>query len=392
MENCEHITKGDLPDAVREEHDHCVNILMETGADVNNCDQFHMTPLMYAIGTGNIHMVNKVIEAGADVNHTVNKFGYNLIMLAARDGRSECLGALIKAGADVNKRDVENRSAIFEAIENNHNDCVDILLDADIECYSSEYIADIDEEILFRGLYPIHVAIQKDNLQCVKKLAEYTGGNEIRYDNRIHTASSSGITSLMLAAKHGSENCLQYLLDEGANVNAQCAEALTALMFAAEQGKTKCVELLLQGGADVKETDERGMTALMYAAKGGHAACLNLLLQAGADLTDSGDKNYTALEFAVEGNSLECVNLLLEAGADVNSDSLVLHLVVDRNTTESFKMLEMFVNAGVDISNTPVPLLPRAAGSDALEHMHHILCIGKNSSFRMDRTKKGFLA
>ena len=45
-------------------------------------------------------------------------------------------------------------------------------------------------------------------------------------------------------------------------------------------------------------------------------------------------------------------------------------------TPESFKMLEMFVNAGVDVSNTPVPLLPRAAGIDALEHMQLLLNSG----------------
>ena len=168
MANCEHITKGDLPGAAREEHDHCVNTLIETGADVNNCDKFHITPLMYAVGTGNVHTVIKLIEGGADVNHTCNKYGYNLIMLAARDGQSECLSALIKAGADVNRRDVNNRTAIYEAIENNHDDCTDILINADIECYDSEYIADFEDETLCHGLYPIHVAIQKDNLACVK--------------------------------------------------------------------------------------------------------------------------------------------------------------------------------------------------------------------------------
>ena len=103
---------------------------------------------------------------------------------------------------------------------------------------------------------------------------------------------------------------------------------------------------------------------------------VNVLLQSGVDLTDSDDSNYKVLEYAVEGNSAECVNLLLEAGAGVNSESLALHLVVKNNTPESFKMLEMFVNAGLDISNTPVPLLPRAAGSDALEHMQLLLNSG----------------
>ena len=263
---------------------------------------------------------------------------------------------------------MNNRTAIYEAIENNHDDCTDILINADIECYDSEYIADFEDETLCRGLYPIHVAIQKHNLACVKKLVVYTGGNEIRYDNRIHTKDNSGITSLMLAAKHGSENCLKYLFDEGADIYAECAEALTAVMYAAKEGRTKCVELLLQEGSDVNDTSEYGMTAMMYAAKGGHAACLNVLLQSGAGLT--------SYECAIQGNSAECVKLLMEAGADVNSDSRVLHLVVNSNTPESFKMLEMFMNAGVDVSNTPVPLLPRAAGIDALEHMQLLLNSG----------------
>ena len=340
---------------------------------MNKPDKFHMTPLMYAIGCGSVHTVKKLVEPGADVNGACNRYGYTPLMLTARDGQCECMKVLITAGADVNKVDVNNRTALYEAVENGHDDCVEVLLEADIDCYDSEYLTSLeDEKQLYPGLHPTHVAIQKDNLGCVKRLIEYTGGNEIRHGNEIH----HGFTPLMLAAKHGSLQCLQFLLEDGSDASVKCSEGLTALMYAVKEGQVRCAKLILEAGADVNDTCEQGTSALMYAARIGHVECLDFLLHNGADVSLQNSQRYSALECAAEGNHVECVERLLDAGADVKPGSLALQLVVRSDTPESERILGRLVESGVDVCESPVPLLPLAAACDALRHIRFLLCVG----------------
>jgi hypothetical protein len=52
---------------------------------------------------------------------------------------------------------------------------------------------------------------------------------------------------------------------------------LTALMWAAGYGKVECVELLLERGADPRLRDDRGKTARDIAAEQGHQAVVAML-------------------------------------------------------------------------------------------------------------------
>jgi hypothetical protein len=53
--------------------------------------------------------------------------------------------------------------------------------------------------------------------------------------------------------------------------------------MAAKKGSTEAVELLLESGANIYAQDDRSWTALHYAAYNGHAKIINLLLKWEAD-------------------------------------------------------------------------------------------------------------
>jgi ankyrin repeat protein len=95
---------------------------------------------------------------------------------------------------------------------------------------------------------------------------------------------------------------------------------VTPLIAAAESGSHECVELLLNAGADLMTVDDYENTALMMAAKSGNEMSIRLLLTAGARKHVNAKNRWgsTALiEAAINGNA-KSIRALIAAGADVN--------------------------------------------------------------------------
>jgi ankyrin repeat protein len=83
-----------------------------------------------------------------------------------------------------------------------------------------------------------------------------------------------------LAAHHESPECLQVLLDFGADVNNQeRVNSVSPLMRAAHFGRVECVRLLLEKNADVALADSRADMALHNSSYEGHSKYLRLLIE-----------------------------------------------------------------------------------------------------------------
>jgi ankyrin repeat protein len=161
----------------------------------------------------------------------------------------------------------------------------------------------------------------------------------------------------MMAARKGCTNCVQSLLEKGADVNARDKEfQQTALMLAAWGGHAEIVHHLIRAGADVNAhtrlgrmpefvppnagrashgdgilrggVPERGarparaglMTPLHYAAREGHTAVAALLLAAGARINQPEANGVQPLLLAIMNDRSETARYLIEHGADVNAD------------------------------------------------------------------------
>lgn len=122
-------------------------------------------------------------------------------------------------------------------------------------------------------------------------------------------------TGLFYAAQEGKLDAVKYLVEEcGAKLGAAENDGLSPLVAAAFRGHAAVVEYLVQQGAEVDETDLRratgGYTALAWTAYHGHAAAAKHLLVRGAD---SSLKNYdgkTARQIAVERHHPEVVAVI----------------------------------------------------------------------------------
>lgn len=69
-----------------------------------------------------------------------------------------------------------------------------------------------------------------------------------------------------------------YLLNAGADVNAQTQTGDTALTYACENGHTDVADLLLRAGAELEHESEGGRTPLMKACRAGHVCTVQFLV------------------------------------------------------------------------------------------------------------------
>lgn len=141
--------------------------------------------------------------------------------------------------------------------------------------------------------------------------------------------------TLLLAVKYNFARVVEWLLDNGADVNfRRASDGSTALIQAVKyQHEDVVLALLAQHGIDpnaARATD--GLTALMLAVRHGNYAMMASLLDHGVDLEfESSVTRRTALTIALERHDGQAVLLLLGHGvfADIiRGDEPLLHALV----------------------------------------------------------------
>jgi ankyrin repeat protein len=131
--------------------------------------------------------------------------------------------------------------------------------------------------------------------------------------------ASGNATALQVAAGWGRARALRALLTGGANHALVDDQSITVvpLFDASQSGRSDCVQLLLDAGADANAVSVLGNTPLIIAVAKNHAECVRLLLRR----SDLGITNYmgrTVLHVCVTTASEECFALLLPHYADVD--------------------------------------------------------------------------
>lgn len=123
-----------------------------------------------------------------------------------------------------------------------------------------------------------------------------------------------GETALMKAARLGFEKMLKMLLLYKCNTEMKDESGHTALMKAAHFGKKECVEKLIQEGAEINASARKGkLTALMLAAERGHSDVCELLIKEGADHSMLNSDGQEALELVKNEEAKEKIRKAMEA-------------------------------------------------------------------------------
>lgn len=344
------------------------DLLIRAGANVNLANDLRMTPLALACTNRSVSLVERLLGAGADPNAAIGT-GETPLMTCAATGTVEAVRLLIAKGADVNVSEpVQHQTALMWAASGRHPEVVRALI---------ESRADLTARTR-KGFTALHFAAREGDLESAKYLLaagmdvnvvsqpEPDDKTSARSGPSYEASMSAGSTPLVVATVRAQVPLALFLLEQGANPNADGA-GFTALHWAAgtwESGeanpvfgfndpmsgipdrtaKLQLVKALLARGADPNArmtrrppafaggyTDSAGATPFLLASATADVEVMRLLLDAGADPKLPTRSGATALMAAVgmnrtlgesavtEAQALEAVKLLLERGVDAKA-------------------------------------------------------------------------
>jgi ankyrin repeat protein len=180
-----------------------------------------------------------------DQINATDKYGQTPLHYAVQFGKPEIIPLLLRSGADVDARTSEADG----------------------------------------NLTLLHVEVTKSgnaNVDTIRILLKYMTPDQI------NATDSNGLTPLHHAVRFGKIEIIQFLLDNGADVDARASKrhGKTPLHFAAEQSNVDVVTYLLEHMTpeQINATDKYGWTPLHIAARFSKTEIIPLLLDKGADV------------------------------------------------------------------------------------------------------------
>ncbi|TMS03427.1 Tankyrase-2 [Larimichthys crocea] len=244
-----------------------LNTCLHHGADVHAKDKGGLVPLHNACSYGHYEVAELLVRHGASVN-VADLWKFTPLHEAAAKGKYEICKLLLKHGADPSKK---NRDG---------NMPLDMVKDGDT-----------DIQDLLRGDAALLDAAKKGCLARVQKLCSPENIN-------CRDTQGRNSTPLHLAAGYNNLEVAEYLLEHGADVNAQDKGGLIPLHNAASYGHVDIAALLIKYNTCVNATDKWAFTPLHEAAQKGRTQLCALLLAHGADPTMKNQEGQTALDLA----------------------------------------------------------------------------------------------
>ncbi|MHC9543365.1 MAG: ankyrin repeat domain-containing protein [Vulcanimicrobiota bacterium] len=169
-------------------------------------------------------------------NSEVLIFTTKLIRYLVR--KPEELKKLLETGFNPDTRLAGGMTPLITALSIGEAESVGILLES-----GADPALQVEEEGRFFG--PLHEAVSQDRADCLEML--------LNAGAPIDMKGSHGMTALHSAVINGHLHVVQFLLDRGADINAEYEEdptmKATPLLIALLSGKTECAALLQKHGA-----------------------------------------------------------------------------------------------------------------------------------------------
>lgn len=132
---------------------------------------------------------------------------------------------------------------------------------------------------------------------------------------------SPGFTPLALASSKGFAEMVQFLIEQGVNLEALDDKHQTPLMLATKAGQSSAIEILLEAGADIHAFDRKGKVSIHFAAFNGDIRSLRLLIKHGARVSEPDFRGNTPLAHGCADGWSSVVSLLVAEGATLPDGS-----------------------------------------------------------------------
>jgi len=185
------------------------------------------------------------------------------------------------------------------------------------------------------------------------------------------------------------------LFGGSAYVNARGDDWRTPLIIAAENGDLEIVQYLINEGANVNYFDKKHYSPLYYAADKSHIEIVKILLENGASTAIEEEACSIPIETSAENGCVEIIDLLISYGVDINSKNKVymrtpLILAAIKGDTETVKYL---TGKGADLDLKGYDertALMWAVDAEFIDIVKHLLENGACTDLRDDEGKSAF--
>ncbi|KAK6212805.1 putative ankyrin-repeat protein [Pestalotiopsis sp. IQ-011] len=297
--------KGETPilSAVRRGNIDIYEFLIEQGANVDDVNNNGAMPLHAAVQSGNFEMTNTLLEANADSSGKAPLNELLSLFQAAEGSQLEIVKLLLEAGAVANAPERNGETALHTAAEHNLVHMAKLLINAGGD--PNARWSSRTKSIYLGGDTPLHSAARQGNMDMANLLLE-AGAS-------VNTPDDNGDTPLHKVGNFRKVDMTKLLLKAGAYVNAQNKVGSSPL------AAVECVEVLLQRGADVNITDMNKRTALHEAAKLNRIHAMELLIRGGADVNVVDIDGQTALDVFLDAQHESAAGASILSALDVSS-------------------------------------------------------------------------
>jgi len=319
-----------------------VKALLSIGAEVDYSQPYEgITPLMYAAQNGHLRTVEILIDSGANVN-ALPYTKVSALLGAAIAGHVFVVDTLILNGANVNTQNLQGQSPLMFAAAYGDSILTDVLV---------FYEANLNQQD-YEGNTPLFYSVFYGN-SSVTSILLANGADPNKADNE-------GFTPLMVASQNADMHQMELLLDGGADISLTNENNHTALSFVIINGYPEIVEFLLNYGADPNHTIAKSVNELTLAEKYRKDEVKELLLNYGASaipgpfickMIFAADFNWN-FDDIMMGGSLSLVEskygFLLQAGFKMRPWPRQSLYELNSNTYYQFWETRSCIHIGVD--------------------------------------------
>ena len=361
-----------LYNAVKENNEAEIIRLLSQGADIymgNDCT-FSIFRHTFHDSSHFPLLVRKLIGFGFDVNHSSSKSYTPLIQaILENDSAQEIIPVLLDAGARVNFRfDEENpySTPLQMACKGGNLDVVRLLLNRGAHTHVKNK----------NGNSILHYAISSAEIPVIQTILDIVGLEGMKEkddygETGLHIAIRHGFNKeLLRSSTSGKSLVVQFLIDNGAEIEAVDNLGQTALHLAAKLMNFVLIKLLVHAGADINARDKNGNTPLLLLITSyfqfDDISMVKFLVEINKNVSIKNNEGNTLLHLATRSPQGSIfISYLLSLGANVfdknKNDETPLHFAAGkvklyhtnalRNEDDSIMKLLIAANSDVHVRN-----------------------------------------
>ncbi|XP_033737356.1 transient receptor potential cation channel subfamily A member 1-like isoform X2 [Pecten maximus] len=273
------------------------------------------TPLHYSALRDSDECAKLLLQYGARPCVTCSH-GFYPIHVAAKSAAAKTLEVLIKHVENLGYTreqvlsftDKANNMPLHAAVNGGHIEAVRV-------CIAAGAAVDAQQE---DKSTPLHFACAQGSVELIKIMQELQPD---RFSTALRTCDVLKMTPLHRATLFNHVNVVEYLLKQGADIDAQDSQDRTPLLIAASKGCWRTVQCLMVNNVSVAKTDRKNRNFLHLAIKFGgrlNEFGAELLKDVKNLLNEKDDYGCTPLHYASREGHLVAIDDLISLGAHIN--------------------------------------------------------------------------